>query len=103
MVDIARAHHIQVVLGSIPPAATMSWRPQLHPADQIVELNRWLADFARREGLVYVDYHAALAGPDGGMRPELTRDGVHPQASGYALMRPLALAAIDRALSTPAR
>jgi lysophospholipase L1-like esterase len=32
------------------------------------------------------------------MRPGLSSDGVHPTAAGYALMAPLAEAAIARAL-----
>jgi len=32
------------------------------------------------------------------MKPGLATDGVHPTPEGYAVMRPLALAAIERAL-----
>jgi acyl-CoA thioesterase-1 len=33
------------------------------------------------------------------LRPELTRDGLHPNAAGYAIMAPLAEKAIERALA----
>jgi lysophospholipase L1-like esterase len=98
MVDIAKAHKIAVVLASIPPASTFSWKKDLRPAPQIKALNTWLAEFARQEGLTYVDYYAVLVGPDGGMKEGKSRDGVHPLVSGYALMKPLAQAAIAKAL-----
>ncbi len=100
MVDIAKAHHIQVILGSITPAAVIPWRREIKPTDQIIDLNRWMRDFASREGLIYVDYYAVLASPGGGMRDGYSRDGVHPLRTGYALMKPLAEAAIEKALKT---
>ena len=90
MVELARAHRIRVVLASIPPAARFFWRPEVTPGPQIARLNAWLRDYARRERLTFIDYHAMLAGPEGGMRPGLSLDGVHPNRDGYALMRPLA-------------
>jgi lysophospholipase L1-like esterase len=96
MVDIARASGIRVVLGSIPPAASFPWRPAMQPAPRIAELNRWLRDYARERGLGFVDYHVALATPDGALDPSLGNDGVHPNRDGYAVMRRLA----ERALET---
>jgi lysophospholipase L1-like esterase len=103
MVDIAKANHIRVVLASITPASSFPWRRELHPAAQIRELNRWLLDFAQRERLIYVDYHAALTDADGGMRAGLSRDGVHPLVSGYRIMKPLAEAAIAKAMTVAKR
>jgi len=99
MADIAKAHHIKIVLASIPPASSFAWRKTLRPAEQIGALNVWLADFARTEGLTYVDYYRALVGPDGGMKAGTSRDGVHPLVSGYALMKPLAQSALTKALN----
>ena len=99
MADIAQANHIQLIIGSITPAAMFPWRRGIQPAPQIVALNRWLQDFAQARGLIYVDYYSALAAPDGGMKDGFSRDGVHPLAKGYALMRPLARAAIEKALA----
>ncbi|MBS0333525.1 MAG: SGNH/GDSL hydrolase family protein [Proteobacteria bacterium] len=97
MVDLAQANGVAVVLASIPPADRFSWRPAMKPAPEIARLNRWLADFARRRGAVFVDYTPALATAAGGMRPELSKDGVHPTKAGYDLMEPLAMAAVARA------
>jgi lysophospholipase L1-like esterase len=104
MVELARAHGIKVVLASIPPASDFTWRPGLNPAPRIKRLNTWYQDYARRQGLVYVDYASILATPDGGMKPEFSLDGVHPNAAGYAAMQPLVSAAIRQALgeATPA-
>jgi lysophospholipase L1-like esterase len=99
MCDLARSHGIRVVLASIPPAALFPWRVGVRPAPQIRELNAWLRHYAAERKLVYVDYYAALAGPEGEMRADLTHDGVHPHRKGYALMRPLAQHAIRAALA----
>ncbi len=98
MAELARAHGIKVILASIPPAAAFPWARDKRPAPQIAALNTWIAGYATREGFVYVDYHPVLATPEGGMRPGLASDGVHPTPAGYAAMRPLAEAAIRRAL-----
>lgn len=90
MVEIARAHKIRVVLASIPPAAGFLWRPELKPAAQITRLNAWLKSYARTEGIRYLDYHAVLADPQGGLRAEFAPDGVHPNRAGYAAVRALA-------------
>lgn len=103
MVDLAQANGIAVVLGSILPAGGFNWRPGYRPAAQIIALNAWLRDFARQRGLAYADYHSVMADPQGAMKPALAPDGVHPNAAGYALMEPIARAAIAEALKqTPA-
>jgi len=98
MVELALANRIRVVLASIPPAIDFGWRRGLVPAPQIRALNDWLREYAAHRGLVYADYWSALASADGAMKPEYSSDGVHPNAAGYEAMRPLARAAIDRAL-----
>ena len=99
MVDMARHNHIAVVLASIPPAGGFPWRPDLQPAVQIPTLNAWLRDYAAKNGLVYVDYYAALVAEGGGMKSDLTNDGVHPTTRGYAVMRPLFDKAVAKALA----
>jgi len=98
MVDLARAHHIRVVLAAVPPALDFPWRPGLHPAQKIVALNGWIRSYAGRNRLVYVDYHAALADERQGFKPALSDDGVHPNRAGYEVMDPLARRAIARAM-----
>ena len=96
MIDLAKANHIKVVLASIPPMAKVAWRPSLLPAARIVALNDSLKRLAAERRIVFVDYYAALKDSAGGMRAELSNDGVHPNRDGYAAMRPLA----DRAIAS---
>lgn len=99
MCAIARSSGIRVVLASVLPAARFPWRPAVQPVGKIRELNAWLRRFAQESGAVYLDYYAALADAQGGMREGLSSDGVHPVAAGYALMTPLAEEAIRKALA----
>lgn len=97
--ELARAHGIRVVIASIPPATGFGWRTSItNAAATIAALNVRLKAYAASEGFIWVDYHPVLATPAGAMRPELSADGVHPNAEGYAAMEPLARAAIAAAL-----
>ncbi len=98
MAAIARQNGIKVVLASITPAYQYPWKPGIQPVPTIREINAWLKTYCEREHLVYLDYYAALVDGQGGMRPGLSFDGVHPTAAGYAIMGPLAEAAIAQAL-----
>jgi lysophospholipase L1-like esterase len=100
MAELARAHGIKVILASIPPAGAFPWSPSKRPVPQIAALNAWLRAYARRNGFAYADYHGAMAQPDGAMKPGLATDGVHPSKQGYAVMRPIAEAAIRATLGT---
>jgi lysophospholipase L1-like esterase len=89
MVELARANGIRVILGAIPPADQFTWRPGMQPAPVISAQNDWLRQYAARNGLGFIDYHAALVGPRQGLRAELGNDGVHPNRAGYRIMRKL--------------
>ena len=101
MAEISRANGIRVVLSSVLPAYDYPWKRGLEPAPKIAALNSWIRSYAEATGAVYLDYHSAMVDPRGGLRAELTRDGVHPNAAGYAVMAPLAEAAVARALQLP--
>jgi lysophospholipase L1-like esterase len=91
MVDLAKANNIRVVLASVLPAAAYPWKPSAgNPADKIRALNDWLKSYAAQQSVTYLDYYTAMVGPDGGMKPGISIDGVHPNAAGYAIMEPLA-------------
>jgi lysophospholipase L1-like esterase len=98
MAAIARQSGIRVVLASITPADHYPWKPGIDSVPAIHEVNDWLKAFCAREHLVYLDYFTAMADEKGGMKPGLSSDGVHPTAAGYAIMAPLAEAAIAQAL-----
>jgi lysophospholipase L1-like esterase len=98
MVELARLHGIRVILASVLPALDYPWRPGLEPRDKISALNHWMSGFCARNDVVYLDYYSAVADANLGMRPELSKDGVHPTGAGYVLMEPLAEEAIQKAL-----
>jgi len=107
MAELARAHGIRVVLASLLPVsdekkdakgAPIS-RSADRPPETLRALNRWLAGYARANGHVYLDYASALTDARGMLRSELTDDGLHPNAAGYAVMAPLAEQAIALALA----
>ena len=58
-----------------------------------------LKDYASSNKLAYVDYYSAVVAENKGMKPDLAKDGVHPNLAGYQVMEPLAKAAIDKALA----
>ncbi len=101
MVEIAQANGIRVVLSSILPAFDFPWRPGLQPASKVVAMNAWIKAYAEASGCVFVDYFSAMVDARDGLRAEYGDDGIHPNRAGYAVMEPLAAAAIARALALP--
>jgi len=99
MIAIARANNIKVVVSSILPADHYAWKAGVQPAEQIRAMNARLKAMCVREGLVYLDYYSAMVNTNGGLDPDLAKDGVHPTAKGYAIMGPLAEKAIAEALA----
>lgn len=67
-------------------------------AGRIAESNLWLRSTAQRPGVVFADYASALETSDGRPRPGLIADGVHPSASGYRAMEPVARSALSQSL-----
>ena len=104
MVQKAKAHHIAVVLGTIPPWGPGALPEKADPSPQrfqrIDQLNQWIAQFAAQQGIQMVDYHTLLEAANGeNYIPSLTVDGVHPSAAGYAVMTPHTEQAIQAALA----
>lgn len=99
MVALARAQGIGVVLASVLPVSDYPWLPGTAPAPKVRALNAALKRYADAQQLVYLDYYTPMANAQGGLDPQLADDGVHPTAKGYALMTPLAEAAVSRALA----
>ena len=99
MVELARAHHIRVVLASVLPVCDcVQKQTALRPQGKIIGLNGWIKDYAEKSGSIYLNYYSALAsGRD--FKKELTSDGLLPNSAGYAVMAPLAEKAIADALA----
>jgi lysophospholipase L1-like esterase len=109
MSELAKKHDIKVVLASLLPVTDekkdREGRPRLQSPyrspEKIRALNAWLADYARQNGHVYLDYFSTVVDGAGRLRSDVTDDGLHPNASGYALMAPLAEKAIRDVLAAP--
>ena len=99
MVELARAHHIRVILASITPVAKYPWRPEVQSVETIRKINDWMKGYAKENGLVYLDYFSWLDDGHRGFIAKLAIDGVHPNTQGYAVMDKLAKQAIKEALS----
>jgi lysophospholipase L1-like esterase len=102
MAELAKANNIKVVLSSIMPTAAYhaTGVPQTvaRPMSRIRAINEWMKSYAAANGHVYLDYFTAMLDSAGLMKAELTTDDLHPNTAGYAVMAPLAEAAIQRAL-----
>jgi lysophospholipase L1-like esterase len=99
MAELAAANRIQVVMCSVMPAFDFPWRPGLAPAAKVLALNKWIKAYAAEKGHVYVDYHTPMKDERDGLPANLSHDGVHPTAAGYAVMAPLVEAGIEKALA----
>jgi lysophospholipase L1-like esterase len=100
MAELARDSNVNVVLASIMPVNGYV-EPNMassHPAENILAVNAWIKSYAQREHFVYLDYYSAMLDAHRQLKRELSDDGLHPNAAGYAVMAPLAEQAIDKAL-----
>jgi lysophospholipase L1-like esterase len=104
MAELAKARGIKVVLASILPtsayhaAAGTPTQADRRPLARIRAINRWMKDYAVANGHTYLDYFSAMTDDKGVLREDLSADDLHPNAKGYAIMGPLAEAAIQQAL-----
>ena len=104
MAELGKANHIKVVLSSILPVSEYhvpaAGVPQTtrRPMARIRAINEWMKKYAAAEGHVYLDYFPAMIDDKGLLRSEFSADDLHPNAAGYAVMAPLAEAAIQKAL-----
>jgi lysophospholipase L1-like esterase len=105
MADIARAGQLHIVFSSVLPVHNYTPQAQMFFAqrspEKILQLNRWLKSYAAAHAdCAYLDYFSAMVDDKGYMKKDLTDDGLHPNATGYKLMAPLAQAAIEKVLGT---
>ena len=96
MCALARASGIVPIISSIPPCDGFVWNPDIKNAAQtIVDINRRLKAYAEANGIVYVDYHAALADEHNAFPKKYSNDGCHPNPDTYFIMEELVLKAIN--------
>lgn len=104
--DLADHYKIKVILASILPVSDYhkGTNPRfemtkVRPPSAIRSMNEWIQAFCRERGYTYLDYYSAMVDSSGMLRAELADDGLHPNAAGYRVMAPLALAAIEKTVS----
>jgi lysophospholipase L1-like esterase len=108
--ELSTLHGIKVVLASVLPTSNYHFTgtdPALaqtgrRPLETIKTLNAWMKAYCEQHGHTYLDYYTAMLDSHGMLKAELSEDDLHPNAAGYAIMAPLAEAAIAKALGTPA-
>jgi lysophospholipase L1-like esterase len=103
LAELARTNGIRVVFSSVTPINHDNPRALLfflqRSPEKILALNAWLQQYCSAHGLVYLNYFSALVDERGLLKAGLSDDGLHPNAAGFAVMAPLAQAAIDKALA----
>jgi lysophospholipase L1-like esterase len=105
MSELAHANKIRVVLASVLPVSNYGHDRDGKPVDmrikrepaKIIELNAWLKKYAAEHGDIYLDYFSATVDEHGLLKAEISDDGLHPNAKGYAIMGPLAEQSIQQA------
>jgi len=104
MAELARLHHIHVVLASLLPVNNYTEDAKesfaLRPRERILSLNAWLKNYCAKDGLVYLDYFSAMVDDKGMLKRDLSDEGLHPNAAGYKIMAPLAEKAIAQAIAS---
>jgi len=99
MVELSKLHGIRVILASVLPVCDCFTKMTLRrPVGKILGINEWLRDYAKQEGLAYIDFHRALV-EGRQFKREYTKDGLLPNEAGYRLMAPLVESAIAETLA----
>lgn len=108
MGDLADHHNIRVAIATILPVSDYHkdknplWeRTRQRPPQVIGQMNDWLKRFCEERGYTLVNYFEAMKNAEGLLTVDLADDGLHPNAKGYRVMAPLALAGIESALNPP--
>ena len=95
MVELAEINNIEVILSSVLPSSGFYWRDTIkNVSEKIKLLNLEIEDYARSKGLKYINYYPDLVFEKGGLNPQYSEDGVHPNLSGYKIMEKIAMSVI---------
>lgn len=88
MVQLSKANNIKVILTSVTPSGDFDWKPQIKNVSQKIDfLNTEIKKYAIDNNIMYVDYNLALRNNDGSFKKEYTFDGVHPNSTGFEIMK----------------
>jgi lysophospholipase L1-like esterase len=98
--ELAQLHHIKVILCAVMPVSDYTKNKQTvrRPPEDILKLNAWMRTYTEKAHALYADYYSATVDAQGMLKDGYSDDGLHPNVKGYALMAPVAEAAIEKAL-----
>lgn len=100
MSEIAQANGIKVILSSVLPASAFGWNKDItQVAGKVDALNAQIKAYAEANGYAYIDYNSVLRNAEGGLSPEMAKDGIHPTLEAYKIMEKTAKPVIDKVLS----
>lgn len=87
IVQQAKEENICLILTSLLPIHIPILMDERSRKNYIKELNEWLAEVAKKNNLIFVNYYATMVFP-GTDKPldKITYDGLHPNAKGYQIM-----------------
>jgi lysophospholipase L1-like esterase len=101
--DLADHQQIKVILATVLPVSDYHKNEnpayemtKARPPEQIRALNSWIQTFCAQRNYIFLDYYSEMVDASGFMKADLANDGLHPNSSGYRMMAPVALAAINR-------
>ena len=99
MAELAQANGIKPYIASILPGDRYSWSWELD-RDRIVKsikaVNDMLRAYCEKNGLVYVDYFAAMTDGNDALKKEYQQDAIHPNRAGYLVMEKVVLEALAK-------
>jgi lysophospholipase L1-like esterase len=102
MAELANAHGIKVIFTAILPVNNYTDNAKTmledRKPDELARLNAWLKTYCAQHGYGFIDYGPALRDSTGLLRAEYTSDGIHPNATAYAAMAPIAESVIEDVL-----
>ncbi|MBK9022963.1 MAG: SGNH/GDSL hydrolase family protein [Saprospiraceae bacterium] len=98
MAQLAKAANIKVIISSVLPANTFPWRPEIKPAEKVIELNILLKQYCEENRITYLEYYSHMVDDKKGLDSRYGDDGVHPNLAGYKVMEGLVENAIKSAL-----
>ena len=99
MTELAKANNIKMILCSLLPAYDFPWKTGSFPAEKMETFNAMLKKYADVNGILYLDYYAAMVDERKGLKATFADDGVHPNKAGYEVMGPIVEKGIEKIIS----
>ena len=99
MAQLAMANGIRPYIASILPGDAYSWSWELDReriVNSIRTVNDMLREYCDNNGIVYVDYFAAMTDGNDAMKKEYQKDPIHPNREGYLVMEKVVLEALAK-------